>query len=199
MSIATRTSIPIVGDGFKIYCDIDSSVEVMSYISGQIKQLDVSYIQNDSGFKVATITASADGYYFVRSGRNVQSLKKGNAEYKLFIFDGLKRDNLDLCPESYDEGGTKIGDNQWEYIGFGIYSITPLVDTPFIIKIFGMFFYCFPNANLIKHEDITKAATSVSIGVKNRSTMITIGGTSADLSMKDAKVGLKVGQTIFKV
>ena len=199
MSTATKTSIPIVGDSFSIYCDANCSVEVMSYISGQIKHLEVSYVQKNNGFKMASIAASADGYYFVRSGKNVQSLKKGNAAYKLFVFDSLKRDNLELHPESYDENGTKIGDNQWECIGFGIYSILPLVSTYSTVMVLGESFHCFPDVDIVKYKGTNRATTIVGLDVNERPTTISIGGTSADLSVNNTKVGLKVGQTIFKV
>lgn len=199
MNATTRTSRLIKGDTLNIYCDTNNSVEVFTYISGQISFLNVSYIQKNNDFKMAVIPVSSDGYYFVKSGKNVQSLKKGNVPYKLFMFDALNRTDLTLNPESYDEDGTKIGDNIYEHIGFGIYAITPLVLTPSIVRIMGKIFHSFPNSSNIDCEDINRASSTVSIGTSEETMMISIGETSTDLSVEDTSVGINVGQTIFKV
>ncbi len=182
-----------------MYCEEDSSVEVFSFISGQLSSFNVSYVGRSNGFKSAEITASADGYYFIRSGRNIQSLKKGNTEYKLFFFDGLQRDDLDIIPESFDENGDKIGDNECVHIGYGIYAITPLVLSPSIVKIGEKIFYSFPNAKEIECEETNRAASTVSIGTDQQPTTISIGGSDATVATEDTDIGLSVGQTIFKV
>lgn len=199
MNTTTRKSIPILGDYFSIYCDTQSSVEVFSYVSGQLLYLDVSYVQKNNGLKMARISAFDDGYYFVRSGKNVQSLKKGNVAYTIFLFDGKERTDLVLAPESYDEDGNKIGDNTYEHIGFGIYAITPLVLTPSIIKVLGKIFFSFPNAENSDCPETNNAASTVTISTEDKPAVISIGGTTADMSIRDTSVGISVGQTIFKV
>ena len=199
MNTATRKSIPIQGDSFSVYCDTQSSVEVFSYISGRLLYLNVSYIQKNNGLKMAKISALNDGYYFVRSGKNIQSLKKGNVAYTIFMFDGKERTNLVLAPESYDEEGTKIGDNICEHIGFGIYAITPLVLTPSIVKVSGKIFFSFPNAENSDCPETNNAPSTVTINTEEQPTVIRIGGTTTGISIGGSGVDLSVGQTIFKV
>jgi len=198
MSATARTSIPIVGNNFSIYCSVDSSVEVISYISGKTKRLNVEYTQKNNDFKIATVATHFDGYYFVRSGKNVQSLKRGNVPYKIFIFDSLQRDDLKLHPESYDKDGKKIGDNKWEYIGFGIYAIDPLVLIPSIVKVLGRLFYCFPKDNIVRNDNKNKIMT-IKLGDQSNNTMVSIGGTSSRLTVDNENFNIKANQTIIRV
>ncbi len=199
MNTTTRTSKYIVGDSFKVYCDIESSVEVFIYSSGQLTSVSISYSQKNNNFKMVEVSASMEGYYFVRSGKNVQSLKKGNIPYRLFMFDSKHRTDLILEPWSHDEEGSLIGKNEYEHLGFGIYSITPLVLTPSIVEVFGKIFYSFPNAENRACGDVEIAASSVSLSTQAQPTVIRIGGSSVDLFTEETSIGLSVGQTIFKV
>jgi hypothetical protein len=199
MNATTRTPRRLQEDFFSVYCGESSSIEVFSFISGQLSSFNVSYTQRNNGFKSAEIQATADGYYFVRSGKNIQSLKKGNVEYKLFFFDGLQRSDLEITPESFDENGDKIGDNECVHIGHGIYAITPLVLTPSIIMIKGKVFYSFPNAKEIECEELKHASSTVSIGATQQPATISIGGSQSTVEIKNTDIGLSVGQTIFKV
>jgi len=199
MNATTRSSRVIVGNTFSVFCDNDSSVEVFRFSSGQLSTVSVTYTQKENDFKEAEIASSQDGYYFVRSGRNVQSLKKGNIPYQLFLFDGNQNEDLELEPESFDMDGHKIGDNTVSHIGYGIYVIDPMVLNQSIVKVRGKIFHSFPNAENSDCPDVNRAATTVTLSPQEEVTVISIGGTKTGVSVEDSNVGLSVEQTTFKV
>jgi len=199
MNAATRAPKIIKESQFDIYCKEDSDLDIFSFVSGQLNRLDVTFTSRNNGLKSVVVPATSDGYYFVRSARSIQSLKKGNVEYKLFFFDPRQRENLLLLPESFDYNGDKIGYNDCTHIGYGIYAITPLVLTPSIVKILGKVFYSFPNSKEVECPEQSRAASTVSLGADQDTTTISIGGDDPSIEAKESNVGLSVEQTIFKV
>jgi len=153
----------------------------------------------DNDITVGVCSADADGYYFVRSGKNVQSLKRGSVQSRLFLFDGLGRQDLDLTPESFSETGVKIGDNTAIHIGGGIYEITPLTLEKSIVKVLDSFYSSFPNAELAVDCPDEKTSTVLRITPKQKKAGVTIGGSDIISNIQDSSLGLRVSQTIFRI
>jgi hypothetical protein len=199
MNRSTRAAKKIHGSTFEIVCKDPSRMRVLQYSQGVLSELHPSYDPIDNNMYQSFVQADVDGYYFVISGRNSQILKKGDIENRIFLVDHLMRDDLDLSPESYNDDGEKIGDNNFSYIGSGIYEIIPLSLDKTVVKVFGNLYSSYPIDDISDNCNDDRVSTTLTIGLNRKKTGITIGGSDIISRVQEQKVNLKIAQTIFRV
>jgi hypothetical protein len=195
----TRKSKRINGNSFDIYAPVESNIRVFSYIMGTLAEINVTYTEIKNGMKEAKVDSTSDGYYFVRSGKVVQSLVKGNVPYFLFYFDPKRREDLELLPKTYDHDGSFLGYNNSMHIGSGIYRIEPLVMTPTIVEVFGKLFHSYPNEDNNACPETHTGSSVVDVGVSSKSASITIGKQNSRITIGSPSIGMRVSQTVFEL
>lgn len=96
MNKTTRSAKTIRGSSFEIFCKNPSNIHAYKYISGILSEIQVTYSDIENEMKRGVADATEDGYYFVTSGRNVQILKRGDVENRIFLVDYLGRTDRSL-------------------------------------------------------------------------------------------------------
>lgn len=138
-----RTSMLITKNTFEVRCKNSDPIKVFFYDGVSLHEQDLVFSALDNGFKMAIIDSETEGHYFIIAGRNFQSLRKGYSSIKMFFYDRKHRGDLVLNPESYDNNGVFLGNNDYSYLGRGIYVVHPVVQTPSVVEIFGKIYYSF--------------------------------------------------------
>ncbi len=133
----------ITKNTFEIRCRDSDLIKLMFFDGSTLFERSLTFASIDNGFKVAIVDSEQEGQYFIVSGRNFQSLRKGYSPIKMFFYDKKHRDDLVLSPVSFANDGTFLGENDYSYIGSGIYVVDPVVQTPSIVEIFGKIYYSF--------------------------------------------------------
>ena len=138
-----RSSMLITKNTFEIRCKDSDPIALFFYDGVTLFSRSLDFSDLGSGFKVAMVDSEAEGHYFIVAGRNFQSLRKGYSPIRMFFYDRKHRGDLSLDPLSFDNDGVFIGENNYSYIGSGIYIVYPVVQTPSVVEIFGKIYYSF--------------------------------------------------------
>ena len=163
-----RTSMLLTKNTFEIRCKNSDLIKLFFYDGVSLTEQILVFSDLSGGFKIAIANSETEGQYFIVSGRNFQSLRKGYSPIKMFFYDHKHRGDLDLSPVSYDNDGVVIGVNDYSYIGSGIYVVEPVAQTPSVVEIFGKIYYSFIYDPAVQQFVVQGPLTPIGIDVVKR-------------------------------
>ncbi len=164
----------ITKNTFEVRSKDPEPISVLFYDGVTLFDRTPAFLDLDGGFKIGTVDSEQEGHYFICAGRNFQSLRKGYSSIKMFFYDKKHRDDLVLSPSSYANDGTFLGENNYFYIGSGIYVVEPIVDTPTIVEIFDKIYYSFIYNPEVQTFVAQGPSTPIGIDVETRNFVIKI-------------------------
>ncbi len=176
--------MPITKNTFEIRCKNNDLIKLMFFDGVSLTEKILVFTSLGNGFKVAVVNSEQEGHYFIISGRNFQSLRKGYSPIKMFFYDKRHRSDLVLDPVSFSNDGIFLGGNDYSYIGSGIYIVEPIVSTPSIVEIFGKIYYSFIYAPEVQTFTAHGPSTPIGIDITPRKFTIKINdGEDPDLEI----------------
>ena len=196
-----RSSMLITKNTFEVRCKDSELIKLFFYDGVSLSEQILVFTDIGSGFKVATVDSETEGHYFIIAGRNFQSLRKGYSSIKMFFYDNKQRSDLVLEPMSYDNDGVFIGENDYSYIGNGIYVVEPVVQTPSVVEIFGKIYYSFIYDPAVQTFALQGPSTPIGIDVVAKSFNIKVSD-DIDLDMsihKNDEIGIDVIKRNFTI
>ena len=174
----------ITKNTFEVRCRNSAPIKLFFYDGVSLSEQILSFVDIGNGFKLATADSETEGHYFLVAGRNFQSLRKGYSSIKMFFYDNKHRDDLILEPMSYDNDGVFIGENDYSYIGNGIYVVEPVVQTPSVVEIFGRIYYSFIYDPSVQTFAVQGPSTPIGIDVLKRNFTIKVNdGADPDMDI----------------
>ncbi len=174
----------ITKNTFEIRCKHGDLIKLLFYDGATLFERVLVFSDLDEGFKVAEVDSEQEGHYFIVSGRNFQSLRKGYSPLKMFLYDRKQRSDLVLSPHSYTNEGIFLGENDYLHIGSGIYLVEPVNSDPSIVEIFGKMYYSFIYNPEVQMFALQGPSTPIGIDIAPRKFSIKVSqGEEPDLEI----------------